>query len=551
MRQLKDYFRFYWNTIKPYIGIQILIFFIGIIQVSLKLLSPYLSKIFIDDVLNKKNISYLYIFIVLKLGMFVITLCISSFQTIICTKLNNNLLLDLQCNLYNKIQEKDILFFYENKPGDILNKIMNETRQVLNLFTSNLMSIIAQLYSFIAILLIMISFDIKMTLLSLSTIPLLLLLFSFFNKKFREYTRWVLTSQGKMINILQENVRSIYTIKIYNIYKYAYNRFKKSTNEYIKDSYKLTYTELISNNILSVIKMIPYMIFLYYGSTLVINQKASAGDIIAFASYMNMIYEPIGALSKLNVEIQKNFVGFKRYFEIYTKDEMIIEPNESHKAKRKSIIKSINSIHVKNISFSFDGQNNILDNIYIEANKGELIIISGNNGKGKTTLLNLLSGLYKPNAGEILINDIPIEEIDEKSFINNLGVLTQDTFLFRDSIENNIYLGREFKKELNINKLTHVLPIYNFITKSLLGFSSMVNDNGTNFSGGQKQKLGIMRAFINSPSYILLDEPTAALDEESREYFIKYLKEIKANKIIFMITHDPSLLDIATQVIYL
>ncbi len=544
MENYKKYFNFYWTTIKPYIWLQLVVFFIWILHTSLSLISPYLTKILIDYVLGEKNITYLYIFIAVSISVFLIRLITGFLQGVVSTKLSYKLLFDLQYKLFNHIQKKEMSFFAKIKPGEIISRISSETGDILNLFNTTLMSFTIQIYTFIAVSVIMLTINASFTLIVFLSIPAIILTFSFFNKIFRRQNKEIMDARGELINTLQENINSIHTTKTHNAYEYTSNRFKNSIDKYVKKQFKLLYTTLYNSSILMTIKTIPSLLLLYIGGKAVINDTMTLGDLIALSSYVSMLFQPIDSLSSLNIQLQRTLVAFKRYFEIY-KDALV--PNKEDKNSKKTI-KEINAITVENISFAYNEQE-IIKDLSITAKKGDLVIITGENGSGKTTLLNILTGIYKPTKGKIYISGEEMSKIKIESYTGKVGIVNQNTFLFRDTIENNIKLAKENIPKDYIYTLAKKLSLYKFITAKEDKFGAEVVENGTNYSGGQKQKIGILRALIGSPDLILLDEPSSFLDKESMGKFVKYFNSIREDKIIFMITHDRSLHSLATKIV--
>ncbi|MGV8147334.1 MAG: ABC transporter ATP-binding protein, partial [Alkaliphilus sp.] len=535
MENYKKYFNFYWTTIKPYIWLQLVVFFIWILHTSLSLISPYLTKILIDYVLGEKNITYLYIFIAVSISVFLIRLITSFLQGVVSTKLSYKLLFDLQYKLFNHIQKKEMSFFAKIKPGEIISRISSETGDILNLFNTTLMSFTIQIYTFIAVSVIMLTINASFTLIVFLSIPAIILTFTFFNKIFRRQNKEIMDARGELINTLQENINAIHTTKTHNAYEYTSARFKKSIDKYVKKQFKLLYTTLYNSSILMTIKTIPSLLLLYIGGKAVINDTMSLGDLIALSSYVSMLFQPIDSLSSLNIQLQRTLVAFKRYFEIY-KDALI--PNKEDKNSKKTI-KEIDTITVDNISFAYNEQE-IIKDLSITAKKGDLVIITGENGSGKTTLLNILTGIYKPSKGKIDINSEEMSKIEIESYTGKVGIVNQNTFLYCDTVENNIKLAKENIPEDYLYTLAKKLSLYKFITEKEDRFDAEVVENGTNYSGGQKQRIGILRALIGSPDLILLDEPSSFLDEESMGKFVKYINSIRDDKIIFMITHDRS-----------
>ena len=539
----KEYLHFYWDTIKPFIPQQLLMFFTWIIGTTLGLISPYLTKVLIDNVLYNKDIDLLIKFVWINIGLFIFKMIVDTIQGIVSTKLNYGILYNLQYKLYDKIQRKDYLYFNKMKPGEIINIITSVSADVLNLFNSTFMGIIIQVYSFMATLVIMLSISKTFTIIALIPVPLIILNFKYFNKRFRKINLEIIKSQGEIVNSLNENINGMYSIKSFKSYDYSSNRYKRSITRFINKQIKALYIYLANNNIMSLIKFIPTIIFLIYGGKLVIKGDLTVGEMISFSSYMSMVYGPISALSGINTEFQKIIVSFKIYYDTYMGRDESLVINE-----KNVYIEDINKMKIDNIDFSFGNDKTILNKFSLEASKGDIIGIKGANGIGKSTIINLLTGLYTPDSGAIYYNDKPLEKINDEALVKNIGLVTQATFLFNDSIENNIIFGRNnIEKDPLLNIRDSIFM--DFINSFDEGLNKKVIENGRNLSGGQQQKIGILRAIINIPSLILLDEPTSSLDKESKGLFVEYLREVYEDKIIIIVSHDKDLLSICNKII--
>ncbi|MEM0374606.1 MAG: ABC transporter ATP-binding protein, partial [Sulfolobales archaeon] len=299
---------------------------------------------------------------------------------------------------------------------------------------------------------------------------------------------------------------------------------------FINRKYKNLYLNLHSNFILSILYFLPNVILLSYGGYLVVGGQLTIGSLVALSTYLQKLYSPIRELSNINFEIQKSLVSYNRYYEL-------INVNDNAKKDQSKYYELKDSICLESVNFSYSGKKNIFCDLSYRIKLGSTVQISGCNGKGKTTLLDLMAGLLRPCSGNVFIDNIPIKNIDNQSLKKLLGIVPQNVYLFNDTIKNNIILDKEIS-DTEILELSNKLG-YNDVTNSTeTNLYTMVSNIGNNLSGGQKQKIAILRAIIHNPSIIILDEPSTFLDEPSRIKLFMYLSTIKKHKLIIISSHD-------------
>lgn len=526
----KGDFKYIFKIIKPFKAKEIVGFLVIIMSTVLSLAKPFVIKLIIDNSIAQKNVQNLIIFNLIFFAIFILVTLLGVIQNYIFTFIGQKLLYNLRMKLYEIVINQRITFFNEKQTGEIMSRILNELPNVVNLFSATLINIITQVATLIVTFSIMYILNRQITLISMIVTPFIFILFRYYNPIFRKINMDFMQIYAKINNVLQENISNIKLLKYTKIYKYSKRRFSVVMHQYIDKTYGNLYIQSISNSILSFLFFIPSMVLLLYGGMLVIQGKLTIGSIVALSSYLNQLFQPIQSLANINIDLQKSLAAFRRYREIADINTEIDDISRIEKRK-------VNEIKIKNITFGYNEKNDIISNLSCEFHKGRVIRINGANGRGKTTLIDIICGLLKPKDGMVLYDDLNIDNIKSTSIKKLIGIIPQETYLFNDTIKNNIKLGRDIDDN-EIISLANKLGFNDIVNGEKVNMNLMLTNNGENLSGGQRRKITILRGLIHDPQIIILDEAMTFLDEESKRNLCKYIEEIKENKIIILVSHE-------------
>ncbi|QSZ27443.1 ABC transporter ATP-binding protein [Aceticella autotrophica] len=523
-------FKYIYKVLKPYIGKEVLGFFVIIISTILSLVNPYVIKLIIDIAIANKDIQSLIRFSAIYFVIFLLVTLLDVFQKYIFTYIRQKLLYNLRMNLDKIIMNQRITFFNEKQTGEIMSRVLNELPDVVDLFTGTLINVITQVATLVVTFVIMFILNKQITLISLLVTPFIFLLLKYYNPIFRNINLDFMQIYSKINNMLQENIANIKILKYMKSYKYAQRRFSIALHEYINKTFDNLYLTSISNSLLSFLFFVPSLVLLLYGGIRVIKGTLTIGSIVALSSYLNQLFQPIKSLSNINLDLQKSLVAFRRFREIADDDSKI---DEGNKVKKKTLEK----VNLENVSFKYNGKINIINNLSFEFNRGKVVRITGANGRGKTTLIDIICGLLKPQSGAVQYDGIDVDNIKMTSMKKLIGVVSQNTYLFNDTVRNNIKMGRDIEDD-KIISLIYKLNFNDLLNGERLNLDSMISNNGGNLSGGQKRKITILRGLVHDPQVIILDEALTFLDDESKNNFCKCLNSIKNSKIIIIISHE-------------
>lgn len=500
--------RLYLNIVKKYIKSYISIIILSFISITLTIISNYYFKSLIDN--NIKNILIIFTAILLTKEIF------DNIRNQLIIKLENNIDKYIMVNTHNKILTLPNYYFNTRSNGDIMSKI-NDLNYLKELLIKIPIFFSIDLILLILSSIIMIKINIILFLIILITVFLYFVVMFIFNKKNKELIS--INQENNAINnsILLENIKTINTIKNLNIIEHKQKTYENNYDYMIikKKEYEHVYNT--ENTIKNIILYSGINIVLYYGI-----KTITLSNLILFNSMMLYFIEPLKSLYEINPLIKNGVNALKRISEIY-----------DIKTNKKGIVTSKYNIEIKNLSYSYNGYNNVIKNINLNINENEKVVVLGKSGIGKSTLFKLINKNYEVDNNTIFIGDKDINIIDEKEI---LSYVSQDESLFKDTITNNILLN----KNMDIKKTLYITNVYKIINK----YNYILEEDGNNLSRGEKQKIILARTLVQDRKILILDEALNALDEDEEYEIVKRLVNIYKDKTIIYITHRTNCLEL-------
>ncbi len=542
---IKDYLSCYWGFIRPYLGKQIGAFVSIIISTLLGLTSPLLMGLLIDHALTNRDMRLVYIILAISLTVLVLESSFMALQDYLMGYIRSRLAYDLRIALFKRVVKRDIFFFQKKNVGELMSRIINEIRDVLSLFSSTMLMILTQFITLAGTMGIMFYLNWKLASIAILAIPLVVLVMRYFNPRLRKGNRKVMEDYAQSSTVLQENLQGIAIFKNFRKEWFGVLRFSKALHALINSQMKMVFVRIINSQLLSYIYAIAPAALIIFGGKMVIEGHMTIGAFVSFYGYLGRLYQPVRSLANINVELQQTVVAFQRFYDLLHSFD-----GEDDGESKFDLMKVEKQIEMKGITFKYDAEQELLlDEFSLSLQPGEMIGIVGRNGIGKSTLFGLLTGLYQPLKGSVEIDGLPVSMVKKGSLQGLYGIVPQDTYLFNMSILDNIALGRRNLSLEKIDQLADMLNLKDFIDTLPDKYETVAEKNGENFSGGQRQKVGIIRALVNDPQIVLLDEATSAIDVETEDAFFKWLAENKKDKIIIYISHKPHLLQYADRIV--
>ena len=451
------------------------------------------------------------------------------------TFLRNGVLTSLRENLYKKIISMPLPFFSEKKKGDVISRITTDILEIQHSFLSILELIIREPLTIFFTLIAMFLISYKLTVFVLFFIPISGFIIALIGKSLKATSTLVQTEQAEFLSITEETLQGLKVIKGFVSELFFIDKFKKSNNKFYKYSNRLINRQNLASPISEFLGISVIGALLWYGGQLVLVDLELKPA--AFLTYMGLAYgvlTPAKAISKASYSIKKGNAAAERVLEILESESSIKEiKNPINKQSFDS------EIIFKNVSFKYD-QESVLNNINFKIQKGQTIAIVGQSGSGKSTIANLIPRFYDVCSGEILIDGINIKDLYKSELRKLMGLVSQESILFNDSIFNNIKLSNSKVNLKEIEESAKIANANEFIEKFENGYDLNVGDGGGKLSGGQKQRISIARAVLSNPPIMILDEATSSLDSESEKLVQDALENLMKNRTSIIIAHRLS-----------
>ena len=492
--------------------------------------------------------------LILVIGIVIITFLFKNLFNFLASNhllhLKNGVLKDLRNAMYIKIINLPVSYYSEKRKGDIMARMLGDVNEVQNSFFSILELIVKEPMTIIFTLIAMISISFKLTIFVFIFIPVAGILISKIGKSLRTKSERVQAENGYLISIVEESLSGLKVVKSYNAEQSFQDKFNNSVSRILNLSNSIGKKNNLATPLSEFLGIITICVLLWFGGQMVLTDKLPNGkallDGAKFLAYMGLAYNiltPAKAISKASYQVKGGLAAAQRVFDVL---EVENEITSKDNAIQKNTFES--SIAIKNINFKYEDEN-VLKDFSLEVKKGQTVALVGQSGSGKSTIANLLTRFYDVNDGQIQIDNNDIKEIDLHSLRGLIGLVTQDSILFNDSIKANIALGNPNATDEEIIEALKIANAYEFVKDLPNGIHTNIGDSGNKLSGGQKQRLSIARAVLKNPPIMILDEATSALDTESEKFVQVALENMMQNRTSIVIAHRLSTIQKADVIV--
>ncbi len=458
--------------------------------------------------------------------------------------LQNNVLKDMRIKLFQKIISLPIGFYSEQRKGDVMSRMLGDVGQFQNTFFVVLELIVREPLTILFTIIAMFNISLKLTLFVFVFIPISGFIISRLGKNLKSKSNKAQEESGYFISILEETLGGMKVVKSYN----AENTFTKKFTDSVLRMVKLSNSIGNKNNLASPLSeflgIVTIAVLLWYGGKMVLVDNTLEGAV--FIVYMALAYNiltPAKAISKASYSVKMGMASAERVLSILEYENPITSKID---AVEKNTFEDV--ITLKNINFRYEDEN-VLKDFSLNVKKGQTVALVGQSGSGKSTIANLLTRFYDVNEGQIAIDGIDIKDLKINSLRGLLGLVTQDSILFNDSIKNNILIGKENATDEEVIEALKVANAYEFVKDLPYGIETNIGDAGNKLSGGQKQRLNIARAVLKNPPIMILDEATSALDTESEKFVQVALENMMQNRTSIVIAHRLSTIQKADLIV--
>ena len=477
----------------------------------------------------------LFYIIGLVLFLFFLKNIFSYLAIVFISLLRNGVLRDLRNMMYKKIISLPISYFSEKRKGDVISRITTDINEFQASYLSILELIVKEPLTIIFTIIIMCGISLKLTIFVFLFIPIAGLAISRVGKTLKKHSGRVQSEQGFFLSLIEETLSGLRIIKSFNAQEVFIKRFTDSTQRFNSYANNLSYRQNLASPISEFLGILVIGILLWYGGTMVLVDKTLGGS--EFVAYMGLAYNiltPAKEISKAAYRLRQGDAAALRVLEvIHAQNPIFDKENAIEKTDFQT------AISLKNISFKYDNEY-VLKDFSLEIPKGKTVALVGQSGSGKSTIANLIARFYDVNEGAITFDGIDIRDLKIHSLRDLIGIVSQDSILFNDSITNNLLIGKTSATEAEIKEAAKVANAYDFIEALPNKFQTNIGDMGGKLSGGQKQRLSIARAVLKNPPIMILDEATSALDTESEKLVQNALEKMMMNRTSLVIAHRLS-----------
>ncbi|WP_405246209.1 ABC transporter ATP-binding protein [Cellulophaga sp. Asnod2-G02] len=462
------------------------------------------------------------------------------------TFLRNGVLKDIRNKMYQKITELPISFYSEKRKGDVIARITSDVLEIQHSFLSVLELIVREPLTIIFTIFIMFGISTNLTLFVFIFIPIAGYIISLIGKSLKKKSDDVQREQGEFLSITEETLSGLKVIKAFNAESRFNKMFNNSTERFFKYSNILLNKQNLASPTGEFLGILVIGVLLWFGGKMVLVDKTL--DASSFIAYMGLAYNiltPAKAISKASYGVKKGDAAAERILEILETENPITEITNPIEKNTFDT-----GIALQNISFKYDDEY-VLKNFNLKVPKGSTVALVGQSGSGKSTIANLVTRFYDVNEGSISIDGVNIKEYSKGSLRGLLGLVTQDSILFNETVRNNISLGKENATDEEIIEAAKIANAHDFIMELPKGYDTNIGDSGNKLSGGQKQRLSIARAVLKNPPIMILDEATSALDTESERLVQDALEKMMRNRTSIVIAHRLSTIQSADNIVVL
>jgi len=533
------------ELIKPY-WIKLALAMVCMLFVSLLTSAQaFLVKPALDDIFLKRDEKTLFFLPMAIILLFLLKGLFDYGQAYLMNYVGLRIVADLREKLYHHIQRLSLSFFTKTSTGTIISRITYDASLIQSSVSNAITGFIKDVFTVIGLIGVLFYQHWKLALLALIIFPLAVFPIKEFGKRLRKFSRKGLQRMGSLTTLLHETITGNRIVKAFNMEDYEMRRFSQENERFFKVFLKRVRVRAISHPLMELLGGIGVALLIWVGGYSVLQGDLTPGTFFSFMAALLMLYAPIRDLSKVNLEIQEGLAAAGRVFELL--DTELEVKDEDGAIPLPPISKGI---EFRDVYFKYDGEP-VLEGINLSVRVGETIAIVGMSGAGKTSLVNLLPRFYDIQEGQILIDGHDIRKVTLKSLRDQIGLVTQQTILFNDTVRNNIAYGSPNRSKEEIIEAAKAANAHEFIQKLPQGYDTLIGEQGVKLSGGERQRIAIARALLKDAPILILDEATSSLDSESEIEVQKALERLMKGRTVFVIAHRLSTIRNAHRIIVL
>jgi ATP-binding cassette, subfamily B, bacterial len=525
---------------------------LSLIGIGLNLLKPWPFKIIVDDFLRAGSAirpDWRFWVLLLCLALIGIQLLwgiINWITNYLFVKIGLQALLKLRTDLYSYLQSLSLKYHDARRSSDSSFRVAYDSQSIQTIYNKGFINIFGSIITLIGTFVIMLRLDWQLTLVSLGIVPLVVGAIYLFAHRIRRESTSIQEQESAVLAQAQEGLSSIRMVHAFGREEFEVRQFQQQARQSLQANLRLTLTNVNSALVISTLMVIGTAVMYYIGTLHVLAGTLTLGSLLVFSAYLLMLYQPLESLTYTAWAMEGATAGAKRCFEVLDRQDDVIDLPGAI-----TITEAKDALQFKNVSFGYAPKRTVLHDVDLNISANQIVGLVGGTGAGKSTLLSLVPRFYNPTSGSVTLDGRDLREITKKSLRAQIAIVLQDTLLFSTTVRENIAYGRPNATEEEIIEAARRAQADDFIRDLPNGYASLVGERGGHLSVGQRQRIGIARAFLKNAPILLLDEPTSALDPATESAIMETIKELMRGRTTLIATHRLATIHGLDQIIVL
>jgi len=536
---------------RPFLGPTLVATALSLVTIGLNLIKPVPFKYMVDGVLSppdttnasvREQLAYwlgdlsapatIIVLALAMVGFHLLAAMVNLITNVIFVRVGLQGLLKLRTDLYAYLQSLPLKFHDSRRSSDSSFRVAYDSQAIQTIYNKGFTNIFQSGVMLLGTFAIMVRMDWKLTLISLGIIPFIIVAIRFYAIRIRNQSTTIQERESAVLTVAQEGLSSVRMVHAFGREEHEVRQFQRSAGESLAANMSLTYTTMVSSLVVGTLMALGTAAMYGLGSLSVLDGTLSLGTLFLFASYLTMLYAPLEQLTYTAWALEGAAAGLQRCYEVLDREDEIRDAPDA-----TAITSTRGAIRFEGVHFGYDPAQPILCDINVGVPPGKTVAFVGGTGAGKSTLLSLVPRFYDPDRGRVLLDGADLRTLTKRSLRDQISIVLQDTLLFSTTIRENIAYGRPDATEEEIIEAARRAQAHDFIMATANGYGSQVGERGGHLSVGQRQRIGIARAFLKNAPILLLDEPTSALDPATEAAIMETIRELMRGRTTLIITH--------------
>jgi ATP-binding cassette subfamily B protein len=512
---------------------------LSLAAIGLSLLKPWPFKIIVDDILGRNpnarfgnSPSLIPLLCLALVAIQVVWGLLNLASNYLFVKIGLQALLKLRTDLYAYLQSLSLKYHDARRSSDSSFRVAYDSQSIQTIYNKGFTNIFGSVIMLLGTFCVMLQIDWQLTLLSLGIVPAIVAAIYFFAHRIRRDSTTIQEQESALLAQAQEGLSSVRMVHAFGREEWEVRQFHLQAQQSLHANLRLTLTNVNSALVISTLMVLGTAAMYYLGTLHVLAGTLSLGSLLVFSAYLLMLYQPLESLTYTAWAMEGATAGARRCFEVLDRADDVVDAPDA-----KQVTEATGAIGFTNVSFSYGSAQPVLGGVDLSISPNQIVAIVGGTGAGKSTLLSLLPRFYDPNSGQVTLDGNDLRGITKKSLRSQIAIVLQDTVLFSTSVRENIAYGRPDATYEEIREAAHRAQADEFISRLPGGYDSPVGERGGHLSVGQRQRIGIARAFLKNAPILLLDEPTSALDPTTEAAIMDTIKELMRGRTTLIVTH--------------